>query len=260
MSEYDYEENWDVYPSQVDGDKMGFFFVDMGLAEIAPITDKPNLVSLKLKITRPGDDGMPDESEAATLNDLEDSLVTAIASKFGGIYAGRVTIEGVRTFFFYLGEKTAGYDKTLTEAMAGFADYAFDYSLQEDRDWECYFGFLFPEPVQYQSMQNRRVVFQLSQHGDALTELRPVEHWIYFKTESGREAYWNKVNELGFELVKMSRYEENGEYPYMLRIVREDKVDYDSVDDYVLPLWRLAAEHDGNYDGWETGIVQEKET
>jgi len=37
--------------------------------------------------------------------------------------------------------------------------------------------------------------------------------------------------------------------------VREDKVDYDSVDEYVLPLWSLAVEHDGNYDGWETGIV-----
>ena len=262
MSEYDYDENWDVYPSQVDGDKVGFFFVDLGLAGIAPVEEKPNLVSLKLKILQPDENGMPNESESATLNEIEDALVTAMASKFGGMYAGRVTIEGVRTFFFYLGEKTAGYDKTFAAAMAAFPQYAFDYDLQDDPDWECYSDFLFPEPVQYQSLQNRRVVFQLSQHGDPLTARRPVEHWIHFKTEHDREAYWNAVNENGFELVEMSRYEseddgeEETEYPYTLHIVRDDMVDYDSVDEYVLPLWALAAEHDGTYDGWETQIVK----
>ena len=255
MHEHDYTENWDTYPSMVDGEQVGFFFVDLGLGDVAPVAGRANLVSLKLKIRRPNADGMPDEDEAATLNDLEDALATAMASKFDGIYAGRVTIEGVRTFFFYLGAKTAGYEKTLAAAMADFPDYAFDHLLQADPDWECYFDFLSPEPVQYQSMQNRRVVFQLAQHGDPLTAARPVEHWIYFKTESGREAYWNAVNGNGFELVEMSRQDDETEFPYALRIVREDKVDYDSVDEYALPLWSLAAEHDGSYDGWETVIV-----
>ena len=259
-NEYDYDENWDVYPSPVDGDKIGLFFVDLGLIEIAPIEDRPNLVSLKLKILRPGEDGLPDKSESQTLNDIEDALATTMASKFGGLYAGRVTMEGVRTFFFYLGAKTTGYDKAVAGAMAVFPDYAFDHLLQEDPEWDCYLNFLYPEPVQFQSMQNRRVVFQLSQHGDPLTAARPVEHWIHFKTESGREAYWNVINAQGFELVEMSKYEEEDEYPYRLRIVREDKVDYDSVDEYVLPLWSLAIEHDGDYDGWETSIVQGKET
>ncbi len=257
--EYDYDENWDVYPSPVDEGRTGFFFVDLGLAEIAPVAERPNLLSLKLRIMRPDENGMPVDNESSTLNNIEDSLVTVMASKFGGLYAGRVTIEGVRTFFFYIGEKTAGYDKTLIAAMADFPDYAFDYDLQEDPAWECYLDFLSPEPVQYQSMQNRRVVMQLMKHGDPLTVPRPVEHWIRFKTEHDREAYWNAVNEKGFELTEMSRFEAGEtDYPYTLRIVREDKVDYDSVDEYVLPLWALAAEHDGDYDGWETGIVNEE--
>jgi regulator of RNase E activity RraB len=115
---------------------------------------------------------------------------------------------------------------------------------------------MYPEPVQLQSMQNRRVVYQLAQHGDPLTVPRPVEHWIYFKTERDRETYWNRVNAKGFELTEMTTDAENGgECPYLLRITREDMVDYDSIDECVLPLWGLATELNGNYDGWETGIV-----
>jgi len=198
---------------------------------------------------------------------MEDSLVTVMASQFDGIYPGRVTIEGERSFYFYLGNRIAGYEKTLGRVMADFPDYTYECRLQEDPEWRNYLDFLYPEPVQLQSMQNRRVVYQLMQHGDQLTAPRPVEHWIHFKTQQDREAYWNRVNAMGFELLEMSTAGEDDddedeaalEYPYSLHITRDDKVDYDSIDECVLPLWGLASEYNGNYDGWETGIVQGEE-
>ena len=260
MQYLDYTENWDSYPSPVDETRVGFFFVDLGLIEIAPMAVKPNLVRLRLNIVQPDDNGMPGERESAVLNELEDMLVTTMASQCDGVYPGRVTIEGERSFYFYIGEKTAGYEKALTRVMADFPDYEFECRLQEDPEWENYLDFLFPEPVQLQSMQNRRVVYQLSQHGDRLHVPRPVEHWIYFRTKRDREAYWNRVNAMGFELLEMTEREEDdeegdSEYPCALHITREDKVDYDSIDECVLPLWGLAAEYNGNYDGWETGVV-----
>jgi uncharacterized protein (TIGR01619 family) len=261
MHEYDYTENWDSFPSPVDGERVGFFFIDLGLAEIAPVADKPNLVRLRLSILQPDQNGLPGEQESTVLNEMEDMLVTVMASQFGGIYPGRVTVEGERSFYFYLGTKSSGYEKTLARVMADFPEYAFECRLQEDPEWKNYLDFLYPEPVQLQSMQNRRVVYQLMQHGDSLTVPRPVEHWIYFKTKRDREAWWNKVNDMGFELLEMSTVDEDDEhapeYPYSLHITRDDKVDYDSIDECVLPLWGLAAEHNGNYDGWETGVVQE---
>ena len=256
MQEHEYTENWDSYPSPVDATRVGFFFVDLGLVEIAPIVDKPNLVRLRLTILQPEETGMPDERESAVLNELEDLLVTTMASQFDGIYSGRVTIEGERSFYFYIGVQTAGYDKALARVMADFPGYVYECHLQNDPQWDNYLKFLFPEPVQLQSMQNRRVVYQLSQHGDQSDVPRPVEHWIYFKTKRDREAYWNKVNEKGFELIEMATDRDNGgEYPYSLHITRDDKADYDCIDECVLPLWGLATEYNGNYDGWETGVV-----
>ena len=256
MLDNEYTENWDSYPSPVDEDRVGFFFIDLGLVDIAPIADKPNLVRLRLNILQPDDNGMLDDQEAAVLNEMEDALVTTMASQFDGVYPGRVTIEGERSFYFYLGQKTAGYEEAFARVMADFPDYKYECRLQEDPKWENYLEFMFPEPVQLQSMQNRRVVYQLAQHGDQLTVPRTVEHWINFKTQYDREAYWNAVNAMGFELLEMATDEENDEgYSYSLHITRDDKVDYDSIDECVLPLWGLAKEYNGNYDGWETGIV-----
>jgi regulator of RNase E activity RraB len=144
--------------------------------------------------------------------------------------------------------------------MAGFPDYEFTCSLKEDPNWEGYFNSLFPEPVQLRSLQNRWVLHELSDHGDLLTVPRPVAHWIYFKTRHDRDAYWNKVNANGFELVAMETIEseaEGDEYPYMLHITRVDDVGFDCIDECVLPLWELAIEYNGNYDGWETALVVE---
>ena len=272
MTEHEYTENWDSYPSPVDEERIGFFFLDLGLVEIAPVADKPNLVRLRLNILQPDDNGMPGAQEAAVLNEMEDSLVTTMASQFNGIYSGRVTIskgalrsatgvtEAERSFYFYLGKKVSGYEKALARVMADYPDYKYESLLWKDPEWENYLEFMFPEPVQLQSMQNRRVVYQLSQHGDLLTVPRPVEHWMNFKTQYDREAYWNAVNAKGFELLEMVTDKENEEgYPFSLHITRDDKVDYDSIDECVLPLWGLAKEHNGNYDGWETGIVQGEE-
>ena len=313
MPQHDYTENWDSFPSPIEedelgGERVGFFFIDLGLAEIAPVADMPNLVRLRLNILQPDENGLPDDREAAVLNEMEDALVTVMASQFDGIYPGRVTVrkgalrpvteegawrpvteeralrpatESERSFYFYLGKKTSGDEElrgallaTLARVMADFPEYKYECRLQEDPEWKNYLEFMYPEPVQLQSMQNRRVVYQLMQHGDRLTVPRPVEHWIDFKTTQDREAYWNRVNAMGFELLEMSMVEADddeddeelrvtllppGEYPYSLHITRDDKVDYDSIDACVLPLWGLASEYDGNYDGWETGIVQGEE-
>jgi len=36
-----------------------------------------------------------------------------------------------------------------------------------------------------------------------------------------------------------------------------DKVNLESVDEYVLSLWQFAEECNGDYDGWETSVEKE---
>ncbi|MFH6986622.1 ribonuclease E inhibitor RraB [Flavobacterium collinsii] len=99
---------------------------------------------------------------------------------------------------------------------------------------------------------NLGVINSLRNAGDKLTASREVFHWIYFKDEKQRKNYLTEVSKKGFELVSSDKI--NDKFPYQLQIKRIDKVDENSVNDYVIYLWEKAIEYNGDYDGWETSI------
>ena len=250
-----HQEEWDFYFSNVDG-KPGSLYVDLGLKTVAPIADKPNLAWVYVQMNNPREDGFSSQEESEMLFKIEDALVERIASVHDAVYAGRLTSDGNRELYFYLGD-TAGYDKTVQNVMSAFPEYRYSPGSKEDAGWGGYLDFLYPAPPQFQSIQNRRVVHQLQQQGDILTKERDVRHWIYFKTEANREEFLAKIKDDNFTVENKTTAEPGGEYPYCLVIKRADKVDWGSVDNYVLYLCGLADETDGEYDGWETSVEKE---
>lgn len=250
-----HEEDWDFYFSNVD-DIIGSFYVDLGLIKVAPLIEKPNLVWVSVNMNNPREDGLSSNEEFDTLSSIEDRLQEFILSKHNATYAGRLTTDGRRDFYFYMGDTTL-YDKTISESMIAFPKYTFDFGIKEDKQWEQYLNFIYPNPRQFQSIQNRRVVDNLEKNGDPLTKARRVDHWIYFKTESDRTNFVKTIEPLKFEIVSGDEKTSFGDFPYKLHISRIDKVDLDSVDDYVLDLWEFANECNGDYDGWETSVEKE---
>lgn len=250
-----HEEDWDFYFSNVDN-ILGSFYVDLGLAKIAPLTDKPNLVWISVNMNNPREDGLSSNEEFDILSDIEDRLQEFISSKHNSIYAGRLTTDGRRDFYFYMGDTTL-YDKSISESMVAFPNYTFDFGIKEDNQWEQYLNFMYPNPRQFQSIQNRRVVDNLEENGDPLTKERQVDHWIYFNTKADRESFLSKIKSEGFEIINQDFDRESSDRPYSLHIARVDKVDIDSVNDYILNLWELAEECNGDYDGWETSVEKE---
>ena len=98
------------------------------------------------------------------------------------------------------------------------------------------------------------MVDNLEKNGDTLTKARPVDHWIYFKSEKGRNEFLSKIETLNFNIIGKDETTSFGDFPYKLHISRVDNVAHDVVDDYVLELWELAQECNGDYDGWETSV------
>ena len=250
-----HEEDWDFYFSNVD-DIIGSFYIDLGLSKVAPLPDKPNLVWVSVNMNNPREDGLSSNEEFDTLSAIEDRLQEFIIKKHNSIYAGRLTTDGHRDFYFYMGDTTL-YDKTISESMVAFPNYTFDFGIKEDNQWRQYFNFMYPNPRQFQSIQNRRVVDNLEKNGDSLTKARQVDHWIYFKTDSDRTDFLKKIEPLKFDIVSGDEKTSFGDFPYKLHISRIDTVDLDSVDDYVLDLWQFANECNGDYDGWETSVEKE---
>ncbi|MER3330196.1 MAG: DUF695 domain-containing protein, partial [Candidatus Kapaibacterium sp.] len=187
---------------------------------------------------------------------IEDTLEKELTNKFDAIYCGRLTSNNLRDVYYYLGDSTL-YDKVISDVMVAYPNYQYDYGIKEDSSWEGYFDFLYPTPSQLQSIMNRRVLDNLESQGDGLTKERPVFHWMYFKTDEDRDKLLSKIENDNFEIVNKSHDQSFGEYSFGLQISRVDKVDFNSVDEYVLKLSALTIECNGDYDGWETSIEKD---
>ena len=248
----DHKQEWDYYFSNVDN-KLSSLFLDLGLYKVAPLEDKSNFVWISIKMNSAGDDGLSSSGESELLGKIESKLVAKLQSKFHSTYVGRLTSNGYRDFYFYVGD-TIQYGKALSEVMLVYPEYGFKYGSKTDESWSGYFDFLYPSPLQFQIIQNRRVIDQLEKNGDKLTKLRDVDHWIYFRTKSDRDLFLNKIRLDGFKVLSRDYDKKSGGLPYKLHIQRIDRVDWKSVDAYVIYLWKLANECNGVYDGWETSV------
>lgn len=248
----DHKPEWDFYLSNVD-EKMSSLFVDLGLYKVAPLEDKWNFIWVSIKMNNSRSNGLSSSAESEILQKIENKLVAKLYSKFNSTYAGNLTSNGSKDFYFYVGD-TTNFPKILSEFTLAFPDYKFEYGVKADENWSGYFDFLYPSPQQFQSIQNRRIIDQLEKNGDKLTQMRDVDHWIYFKTKRDRDQFLDKIKFDGFSIVSNDHDKKSGGLPYKLHITRIDKVDWNSVDVYVIYLWKLANEFNGVYDGWETSV------
>lgn len=254
-SQEEYSQQFDFYFTQVDN-IIGSMFVDLGLYNYAPVSDRQNLVWISLKLNDPREDGMTTAEESEILYDIEDQIESTLSKAHNAIWAGRLTSNGKRDYYFYF-ENIDLYEKTISELMVQFPTYEYDYGTKLDKDWETYFNFLYPSPREMQCLQNRRVLDSLEENGDPLTKSRQVDHWIYFNSESNRENYIQKILTKNFKIESKEFDNDSDDEKYPLQISRVDNVDIDSVNEYVLFLWELANEHNGRYDGWETSVEKD---
>jgi uncharacterized protein YaaR (DUF327 family) len=248
-----YESDWAPYFCKVN-DTIASVFVDLGVRTIAPDKQKPELLWIFVKMRSVRDDGLPRDDEFAPLNKIEDRLTKIIDKKQKAINVGRVTTAGRREFYFFA-STTKDFDKNVKIAMSRFSDYEYQLGTKPDPAWTQYSNFLYPEPQQYQSIQNMKVIENLEKAGDNLKRARNVSHWAYFKDSVSRENYIREVEELGFKPnPEYKTFKSDEDFPYGIMIERVDKVDFNSIDSVIIDLWHKAKAHDGDYDGWETSV------
>lgn len=253
--EKEYQSDWDYYLTDIN-DHRSSIAVDLALNKIAPINDQPNLVWISVKLNNPTENGLSISEELPSLAAIEDALVAAIENKYVSTNIGRLTSNGCRVFYFYLGDNLL-YDKAISDTMVAFPTYEYDYGTAEEQTWDCYFKLLYPDSETMQSITNRKVITSLMKNGDKLTREREVDHWIFFKNATDMDTYAEAIIKENFIIVNKDYDTAFGKLPHRLRIKRIDKVDQDSIDEYVIYLWRLANDCNGDYDGWETSVEKD---
>lgn len=245
-------ENWKHYFANVN-DKLASIALNLALHDQAPIKSKSELLSVWVYFRSPRPDGLSDRSEFETLSGIEEELTNRLGAACQAIEAGRITSDGHREFYFY-GANDKGFRSAVAEAMSRFREYKFDLGSQNDPDWNQYLHVLYPSDEDMEKIKNMDVLEVLRNHGDTLTPVRDVHHWIYFRSKDDRGWFASRVREMGYKVQHES--EESGDaHPFGLQITRDQSVTPDRIDDAVLELFHLAKQVGAEYDGWEARVV-----
>jgi regulator of RNase E activity RraB len=244
-------DNWDFYFCRVD-DKPASIFLDLDIEQPAPISDLAHMSYVRLRMNAPRPDGFSSQEESETLNAIEDVLSAGLTADGSTRYVGRNTSDGWRDFYFYAAG-AGDWQARVSRLMAPYQDYKFETGSRPDPEWKTYFEFLRPTPVDRQRIENRRVCFNLKKHGDALTQAREIDHWAYFSTEQARSTFVARAAELGYQLKQVADLDKP-DRRYRAELSRVDIPNLESIDGITLPLYTLARELDGDYDGWGTTV------
>lgn len=245
-------KDWDFYESEVDG-KPARVWVDMGIAEDAPIERLPVAAWVQVMMVQPDAEGLAGAEEGARLVAIEAALTAGLVSK-GTAYVGRIASGGRCDFHFYTAA-AKGWKEQVTQALHAFPDCRFQCGSRPDRDWDIYLERLSPADEDLVRLQNRRICDSLQRSGDRLEQARAIEHWAYFPDADTRARFVAMAEALGCAVVERIEPEDRGDQ-YGVRVSGHGIPAHRDIDAIVLPLYRAASECDGEYEGWETQVIK----
>ena len=123
-------DQWDFYFANVN-DATASMFVDLGIRDSVPDSDRPWLMWLHLHLNQPRDDGLSSRGRGTDFDDIEDALTPVVNEANGAELVGRVTTAGRRDFI------STGLDRTAfaarTAAWAGSTTNALDFHVRPSR-------------------------------------------------------------------------------------------------------------------------------
>lgn len=248
-------ENWVTYVTTIDNEHLGSILVDLSFRQTSPIDKLDQLLVVEVPLLTKQENGLPHNNEFEVLRNVEDAVESALRVTGNDVFVGHLYCQSVMSLYHYV---PANLDPTylLADALKTFDGYTHSFRLKPDSEWNGYFDFLCPSPLENQRIGNDMVIANLVEHGDLLDRERQVDHWIYFNAESDRSSFLVEVESRGHKVEEL--YEDKEfDPPLKVQISRNDKVTTEATDEYILDLWQLANDHNGVYDGWETFIVKE---
>ncbi len=244
----EYEEQWEVYPSRI-SDEFAMFAVNLGPQPDAPYDNLRWLNIVRLNFA-PLPSGMPSSDTNHLLYEVEDLIATK-ASARGGIQVGRLTVSGRRELFFYTA--TNDTELMLRDLSDEFGDLEVDAVSQLDAEWKVYFDFLYPKPVDFQRINNQRIIRLLAEHGDVETVVRQIDHFAFFPDEATRKSFARQLAEGGFA-IEHEQESDEGDRRFGLSFSSRGPVDLATIDALTIALFTRIEELGGTYDGWGCGV------
>lgn len=242
--------NWDFYQSTVGG-KSASVYLDLALKASAPDIKRPVIVVLWLYLRHPDPThGMSTDAEFDILAEIEDRIALTFKEQYGAVYAGRVTTEGRREFYFYT-VSSSHLEAVVKAAMSPFPGYVVDAWAQPDAQWKQYLDVLYPRGRALRYMADKEQVEALGRRGDTSAVARPVTHFSSFSNATDRAAFTLAIEQAGFEMVSLTDGNSRHSHPFGVRYRVSQTPTLTVMTDTTTLLSRLSEQSGGKYGGWE---------
>ena len=247
--------HWDFYFCRLN-DHLASVFLDLGYGQGPPPAGLTTLVYVFVPMRQARPDGLSSREEADRLAALEDALVPALVQGLPAAFVARATTRGHREFYFYA-QDPGRLGELLAAVFTDFSDYRCEHGTRPDPEWSHYREVLFPAPVELQLMHNRHVLEQLRERGDDGSRARPLRHHLYFPDWKSRIAFSQWAAPRGYRCEDLPpRPEPVADKPFGLVLHHVAALPLEGINAIVSELFAQAETGGGEYDGWETEVVQ----
>lgn len=247
------EEHWDTYMASYENGKPGSTTLRMDLIDIAPMQDFNYVLVTGLVYETSKENGFPENETFSVLHNAADELIEIIQSETDFVLVGSFMHNGERLEYFYIKEQKNIISKIERFYKIKYPEYKFYLNIKEDKEWEYYLDFLYPNEETLNYMADQSVLRNLEEAGDDLIKARRVNHWLYFTKETEMNKCKAELIELGF-IVHYAGINKETNLPFELQISRVDNVDISSIFPITSDLRKRAKKFNGEYDGWETSV------
>lgn len=244
-------EEWEFFPCTM-GDDQAFIFVNVGVKDIIAHAPKA-LCKVRLKYRHTHPSGLPTEEDYQPAEQIEDRL-SAFATAGKDWYVGRVTVAGHRYFYYFTTQSEAAWRKA-AKALSRELGFQLDVSLQDDPSHTGYLKDLYPTADDWCVIRDMRVIEAVKDEGDDGTQVRQIDHWVYFENERAARPFivWAVQNGFTHD-VEHSGPDEDGKY--RVRLHHRGTLELTDITHHTITLRRQAEEFRGDYDGWETEVIK----
>lgn len=240
---------WYTFPATM-GEDQAWISYNHAYGEVADSDPRRNVLRIKLPFKNPTKQGMPTNEEYTQLSKIDETLDTKFTES-GGIYVGRVTVDGHRFFYFYLNieeQKAAEIIAKVTTETS----YKMQYVYEEDTDKKFYWEQLYPTDDDWQVIQDLKVLDSLSENGDLKDKEREVMHWAYFTNTPSCEEFATWVTSERYKIHSTGKEEESSECH--VKYSHVGTMHLGDITSHTIQSSRKARELGGRYDGWETSV------
>ena len=249
-------ENWESYIAAYEENKPGSTTVRMDIIDKTPFKEYQYVLITGIKYESNREDGFPENETFKLLHAVGDELIELINENSENIFVGSFMFDFQRQEYFYI-QSDNGIETKLQEFYnSKYPNNEHFIFIEEDKNWSYYREFLYPSDEIKEYLGDQGVVQALIYAGDDLSKARRVDHWTYFDSKSKMRMFQAEVKKLGFIIQNATKIK-SATKPYVVQFYREDKVDIDSIYAITSNLRKLAISYEGEYDGWETFVIEE---